>query len=551
LDAIGVVLSGSTTDTVKMQLTAEGERLAREGLLVLVEARRGEERVIARIERIVPVNEFYLEGDLWSEARRRGLEPPLLEEAARRYTLAEASVLGRTGPRGLEELSAPPLPGDRVRLLGPGELREALGLGEDEPGIVWFGELLGYSGLGLPLDVENITMHVGVFGETGSGKSYGVGYLIELLSRIPLGRRVYGALPVIVVDANGDYLDYHEAYASGKPVGEYRRVYRLVFPNSPARYRPYTKPVTIDLDGFTAREIAEFIVTYKAGGVELNELQVSGLERVLRELEARGYGFTELLTERVGLVYEVLEELSRGRGAAIHAQTARAIRAAVEKFHRDIVEGYRVISRRPGLDAGFIEELAREPGLAILDFSAEGAPGVPLPVRQLVVAYLARLLYKQFTLYKIRGEERYLVLVLEEAQNYAPNPRSYPVAWSLARDYLSLIATQGRKFGLSLVLVSQRPVFVDPVVLSMLNTWIVYRLPVEDVSYVSRACGGLPRALERRLTRLPRGVAVVTGQMNVLGFPVLVRTGRRSVGHAMGRTRVVETLRRLYQASGG
>ncbi|KSW12463.1 hypothetical protein CF15_07005 [Pyrodictium occultum] len=547
---IGVVLSGSTTETLKIQLTLEGERLAREGLLVLVEARRGEDRALARIDRIVPVNEFYLEGDLWSEARRRGLEPPLLEEAARRYTVAEATVLGRPGDRGLEELQAPPLPGDRVRLLGPGELREALGLGEEEPGVVWFGELLGYQGLGLPLDVENITMHVGVFGETGSGKSYGVGYLLELLSRIPLGGGLEGALPAIVVDANGDYMDYHEAYASGRKVGAYRRVYRLVFPGSPARYRPYTLPITISLDGFTARELAEFIITYKTGGVELNELQVSALERALRELEAMGYGFTELLTSRVGLVYETLEDLSTGRGAPIHAQTARAVRAAVEKFHRDIVEGYRVISGRPSLDPGFVDTLTREPGLAILDFSAEGAPGVPLPVRQLVVAYLARLLYKQFTGYKTRGEERYLVLVLEEAQNYAPNPRSYPVAWSLARDYLSLIATQGRKFGLSLVLVSQRPVFVDPVVLSMLNTWIIYRLPVEDVAYVSRAAGGLPAGLERRLTRLPRGVAVVTGQMNMLGFPALVRTGRRSVGHAMGRTRVVETLRRLYGGGG-
>ena len=544
---VGFVLSGSTSSEVRFQLTEEGEKVLREGQLVVVESRPYQ--LLARVERIVPVNEFYVEGDAWSEARRRGVEPPLAD-VARRYTVGEAVVLGRPGRRGLEEPLRPPMPGDRVRVLGRGELERLLGLRPGEPGVVWFGELLGYEGVGVPLDVENITMHVGVFGETGSGKSYGVGYLLELLSRIPVGDGLHAALPAVVVDANGDYLDYHERFASGGRVGEYSAVYRLVFPRSRARFQPYTMTVTVSLDAFNARELAEFIITYKSGGVDINELQVAALERVLREA-GQEYSFTQLFTQRVGVLYEILEGLSTGRGAPIHPQTARAVRSALDKFHSDIVEGYRVISQKPTLDEGFVDRLTREPSMAILDFSAEGAPGVPLPVRQLVVAYLARLLYKVFTEYKVRGEERYLLLVIEEAQNYAPNPRTYPVAWSLARDYLALIATQGRKFGISLLLVSQRPAFLDPVVLSMVNTWIIYRLPVDDVSYVSRLSGGLPKQLEKRLTRLPRGVAVVTGQMNILGFPVLVRTGRRSVPHTMGSTRLVETLRRLAREGRG
>ncbi len=547
-NVVGVVLSGATSSEARAQLTELGERVLREGMLVVVEARRGEESLLARVDELRPVHEFYSEGDVWTEARRRGLRPEVLDSLARRYTVASLTILGKASGRGLEEPSRPPVPGDFVRLLGPRELGSMLGLSPGEPGIVYFGELVGYSGVGVPLDVENITMHVGVFGETGSGKSYGVGYLLELLSRIPVGDG-YAALPALVVDANGDYLDYYRAYAAGERVGGYGFVKRLVFPRSSARYSPYTVPVSIALDVFSAREIAEFIIAYKSGGVELNELQVAGLERVLKEFEGV-YGFTELLVSHLDEVVEELGELSRGREAFIHAQTARAIRSALEKFRQDLVERYAIVSEKPVLGPGFVEELVNAPGLAILDFSAEGAPGVPLPVKQLVVAYLLRLLYKVFTEYKVSGKERYMLLVLEEAQNYAPNPRTYPVSWSLARDYLALIATQGRKFGISLLLVSQRPVFVDPVVVSMLNTWIIYRLPVDDVSVVSRAAGGLPRSIEKRLPRLPRGVALVHGQMNVLGFPVLVRTGRRRVGHVMGRTRVVETLRRLYHGRG-
>ena len=548
LKPVGIVLSGATTSSIRFQLTEYGEEKLVEGMLILVEVRGGRELLLARVDRLQPINEFFREGDAWSEIRRRGIDLPLAREVARRYVLADATLLGRLTGRGLGDVRYPPEPGDKVYLLDVKRYaKEVFGVEPGDPGVIWYGSILGYSDAPVPLDVENITMHLGVFGETGSGKSYGVGYLIELLSRIPVGNGIEAALPVIAVDANGDYLDYHRHFLEYNELGRYHAVWRLVFPISSVRQWPYTRTITISLDEFTSREIAEFIVTYKTGGYELNELQVSGLERVLRELVAEEpYSYTELLTSRIDLVYNKLEELSTGRDAPIHHQTAKAIRSALEKFHEDIVGEYRVLSKEPTLRAEFIDEITSKPSLVIIDFSTEGAPGIPLPVKQLIIGYLARILYKKFTEYKSRGDERYLLFIIEEVQNYAPNPRNYPISWSLARDYLALIATQGRKFGLSLGLVSQRPAFIDPVVLSMVNTWIIHRISPEDVGYVVKASGGLPRGLERKLTSLPRGVAVVTGQMNILGFPVLVEVGKRSVSHVMGRTRVVETLRKLY-----
>ncbi len=278
-------------------------------------------------------------------------------------------------------------------------------------------------------------------------------------------------------------------------------------------------------------------------------MQVSALDRLLSELVEEGYTLTELLTKRVSDLYTRLEELSRGRDAVIHHQTARAIRSAIEKFHREVYREHGILGDEARLTSSLIDEVTREPSLLILDFSADGAPGLPLQVKQLIVAYVARLLYERFTSYKINGEERYMVFVIEEAQNYAPNTRSYPIGISIARDYLALIATQGRKFGISLLLVSQRPAFIDPVILSMTNTWFIHRVAPDDVEYIRRAVGGLPAALEKRLTSLPRGVAVVAGQMNLLGHPVLVKVGRRSVPHRMGMTRIVESLRRVARGA--
>jgi len=182
------------------------------------------------------------------------------------------------------------------------------------------------------------------------------------------------------------------------------------------------------------------------------------------------------------------------------------------------------------------------PTLAIIDFSTDGAPGVSIQLKQLVVSYITKLLLKKFTSYKIEGKDKIMLLIIEEAQNYCPNLQTFPIGYSLARDNLAQIATQGRKFGLSLCLVSQRPSFVDPVVLSMVNTFIIHRISAEDVSFVKRIAGGLPKNIENKLTTLATGRAIVVGQMNRLGFPVIVDIPERKIKPTIGRISVSKIL---------
>ncbi len=183
------------------------------------------------------------------------------------------------------------------------------------------------------------------------------------------------------------------------------------------------------------------------------------------------------------------------------------------------------------------------PQLSIIDFSTGGATGVPLQIKQLVIAYLTKMLYNTFTKFKTQGEERYLLLIIEEAQNYCPNPSTYPIGYTLTRETLSLIATQGRKFGICLCLVTQRPSFVDPIVLSMVNTFFIHRVSVDDVNFVKRVTGGLPKVLENRLVNLGRGYVIITGQMNSLGFPIFCKVKDvRKIQPTIGKTNLVEIL---------
>ena len=123
------------------------------------------------------------------------------------------------------------------------------------------------------------------------------------------------------------------------------------------------------------------------------------------------------------------------------------------------------------------------------------------------------------------------------------------MAVSIAKNKLSAIATQGRKFGLSLCLISQRPSFVDPVILSMCNTFLIHGISPEDVGFVKTVTGGLPSALASRLTRLEQGELIVTGQMCRVPFPVVLRVkgDERIVEHLTGRTEVVDRLAELRE----
>lgn len=79
--------------------------------------------------------------------------------------------------------------------------------------------------------------------------------------------------------------------------------------------------------------------------------------------------------------------------------------------------------------------------------------------------------------------EDHIVIVLEEAQNYAPSNRS-----TRCKDLLVDIARMGRKYGLHILLLSQRPRFIDQTILSQCGCGLFFHLPnPEDVDHVMSA----------------------------------------------------------------
>jgi len=549
-EVMGTVLSGATTQQAAAQLREAAERgRVFEGMLLAIE--NASRPILARVSAIVPYNAFYTEGDAWSEARRRGMQIP--EEVARRYEIATLELLTEI-PRG--EVKHPPMPGAHVALLDlKGKEKEIYGVAKGDAGILWLGSLAGYPEAPVPLDIEAIPMHVAIFGVTGSGKSYDSGALIERLMTVPTGKGVL-CFPMIIVDAHGDYLDYVEAAARGQGNLAGGRVTRYIFPHQFDRRADLRRdlgskiqPLSVHLDGLGRREIAETIMEFYKGSVEGAELQVAGLDRAIEDaMELTGLSQHDLFTHKREEITRALD--SQVTSKMLHDQTRKAIDRALGRFY-DLEDSYHLFSKKSDFqNEVFVDEMTRKGGVAILDFSADGAPGVELPVKQFVMSFIAATLFRKFSDYKTSGQTRFMAFMIEEAQNFAPDA-SYPVGSSLGHSKLSAIATQGRKFGLSLILISQRPSFVDRIVLSMCNTFLIHRLSPEDVAFVRNVTGGLPASLASRLTTLDRGNLILTGQMSRVPFPLLLRiTPRdRTVAHTAGKTEVLSTLTTLQGES--
>jgi DNA helicase HerA-like ATPase len=114
-----------------------------------------------------------------------------------------------------------------------------------------------------------------------------------------------------------------------------------------------------------------------------------------------------------------------------------------------------------------------------------------------------------------------VLFLIEEAHNFAP-ARANTSAESRAIATTKQIAQEGRKFGVGLILISQRPSRLDETTLSQCNSYIIMRMVnPADQNYVRRVVETLGEDEANILPDLDVGEAILSGQL--INFPVLVK----------------------------
>lgn len=164
---------------------------------------------------------------------------------------------------------------------------------------------------------------------------------------------------------------------------------------------------------------------------------------------------------------------------------------------------------------------AENGSVSVIDLSL-----VPTEVVHIVTAVIARMVFEALQRYiKLNGVALPTVLVMEEAhtfiKRYKEDVENQDAA-SVCCQVFERIAREGRKFGLGLVLSSQRPSELSPTVLSQCNSFLLHRISNDrDQELVHRLVPDNLKGLLRELPSLPSQSAILLGWASEL--PVLVK----------------------------
>lgn len=448
-----------------------------------------------------------------SEETVRDVKETLGIEDALYYTEAKAAVLGARAGGRIYRPQKPVRPLSYVYRTAKSELEEFFAPRGDGT-YISIGRIKG-TDIPALLDAERlVTHHCALLASTGAGKSWLAGIIIERLSLLDI--------PIVVIDPHGEYSAMSiPAAEEGRAVAERVRIYVVGKVNTEYADAAFKRR-------FGAPR------SYVRVGINPRSLPLRTLERILdavygltdaqrRILEegwqaATNYGERQPLTTVEELVREVLEHGKHAAPPGYAGEMAvRGLEGRLKAlFYSSAVFITRYGETYQGQPIRLIEPHAYVTTPAIHVFDVSGLDSLDQQV------FLAVLLDQ---LYRLAVSRRSMTtfIVIEEAHIFAPASSA-----AISRSYVAKIAREGRKFGLGLCLISQRPSKLDQDVVSQAMTQIFKRIiNPHDLKYVMYVAESLDDP--RPLKSLDETEALITGVS--VPVPLLVTVGPRWTCH--------------------
>ena len=423
------------------------------------------------------------------------------------WAVAEVRIVGRLERGELVGLSRrPPPSGASVRRAPKEILQRIFSPPKGREGIR-IGRLMSREDVEVFLDPDNlIARHLAVIAVTGGGKSNTVAVILEEILKM-------GGV-AILFDVHSEYVGM-EVECEGCHV---EVVDPVLDPNK------LSKDELASLLGISFRSAAKmYIYLSRAYNKAKSLLMKDSLAEVLKNADMGDYNSKDLLAGVMALLKLTVKD-EEGQGIPLD-----------NKKDRDSI--YSLISRIDHLISVYGKIL--KPGVGDLTDHLDYGKLVIVNLGQLdleltdvvVGKNLITLLTKSKVM-KVTGERLIpnpVLAVIEEAHILLP-----PGGDTYTLRAASAIAKEGRKFGVGLCLVSQRPKKLDSDVLSQMVNKIILRIvEPDDQLYVRRATEFLSEELTSYLPSLNVGEAIIVGPM--IRTPALVKV-RLFQGKAGGET---------------
>lgn len=444
----------------------------------------------------------------------------------------------RVGERFERGVTQFPTTDDEVHLVTINDLNIIYG-GFDEHNSITVGNISVSESLPAKIDLDKlVTRHCAIVGSTGSGKSNTTAIILESIAT-----GGFENARILIIDPHGEYNESLKNYSKvfkirgDKSQGESE----LHIPYWALPFDEFIKSFPGHLNDHQRDYIRSKIVEKKKKEIqylklEINELAITGdspipfsLKQLWFELDdferqtfnKRGESETAFLEDGDAekLISNKYKPAGAGSSAPFLNNQAKGILRFLDGIRSRVLDQRFTFLYDPGpfkpdtkgkvekdLNNLLAEWLGHEKIITILDLS-----GVPSEIMSSISGTVLKILYDALFWgqnLNIGGREQPLLIVLEEAHNYLKAGEN-----SISSRTVQAIAKEGRKYGVGLLLVTQRPKELDETVLSQCGSLIALRMTNKgDRGHISAAIQDELLGITDLLPNLRTGEGIITGE---------------------------------------
>ena len=440
--------------------------------------------------------------------------------------------IGRKFERGV---SQSPTTGDKVHLVTIKDLDVIYG-GYDETNSITVGNISISESLNAKIDLNKlVSRHCAILGSTGSGKSNAVGILLNAIAS-----KSFKSSRILVIDPHGEYNDVLKEKSSVFKINADTDDVNLFIPFWALPFNELISIFSGTLSDQNRDHFRTKVVEAKLNSIDKNKLDVekelvtadSPIPFSLKQLWFQLDDFerktfkkdrvTECLIEKGNapeLKSSTYETASPGGGEPFLNNKAKAILGFLDSVRIKLKDStynflFKAGDYSPDIDGKvkkdlsslLYEWLGNNKPVTILDLS-----GIPSELMTSISGTLLKIIYDALFWgqnLSIGGKEQPLLIVLEEAHNYLKAGED-----SISSRAVQSIAKEGRKYGVGLALVTQRPSELDETVLSQCGTIIALRMNnSKDRGHIRSAIQDELQTMIDLLPNLRTGEGIISGE---------------------------------------
>ena len=343
-----------------------------------------------------------------------------------------------------------------------------------------------------------LARHGAILGQTGGGKSWTVASFLQKIAAFPQST-------VVLFDLHGEYASAFGGEADVISGADIELPYWLM--NSEELLG-----LMVDRSESAApNQIAKFKELLQAAKDSHPENQELGIDRITIDTPVF-FDFAKILSEFRRLDTEMVSGATKPKQGPLHGQFTRLLMRVDSRLNDrryDLIFQPTTYATSASMEDLFRKLLGEKTKsrkkIVIIDLSP-----VPFDVRNSVISLILRCLFDFAYWYRrVNGSSYPIAVFADEAHIYLNDNDSDARS---SRESAERIAKEGRKYGISLTVISQRPREVSATILSQCNSFLCLRISnPDDQSYVRNLLPDSVRGITSMFSTLRRGECILLG----------------------------------------